>query len=239
MSARTVRYSSAMNRWARLMLVAAALPAPVYLALDAMRLIPLPLRDRPWPFGLFALACALPALRLPARLRALAIGIAILSSGATALAARARYRLPASSTGAGVGEALPELALSDESGHAVRLRGDDRPLLLVWFRGAWCPYCRRQLASLSAELERVGGAGVRTLAVAPDPPAPLRALKQELKLPFSLISDPERRLVNRCELAHCVAVADAHGIIRWGVVSGNWDKDLPARALIQAAYRIR
>ncbi|HZS38475.1 MAG TPA: peroxiredoxin family protein [Polyangia bacterium] len=147
--------------------------------------------------------------------------------------------MPPASAAAGVGEHFPELALRDQSGAAVRLGAGDRPLLLVWFRGAWCPYCRRQLVELSAALERVGGAGVRTLAVAPDPPEPLRALKDELKIPFPLISDPERRLVNRCELAHCVAIVDAAGVIRWGVVSGNWERDLPARALIQAAYRLR
>ena len=45
----------------------------------------------------------------------------------------------------------------------------------------------------------------RLLAISADPPAPLAKLKHDLALPFPLISDPERALVNRCELAHCVA----------------------------------
>jgi hypothetical protein len=42
-----------------------------------------------------------------------------------------------------------------------------------------------------------------------------------------------------CQLAHCVDVLDAKGRVRWGVLSGNWEKNLPAHALLQAAWRQR
>jgi len=58
------------------------LAAPAYLALDAIGRVPLALRDRPWPFVLFAVACALAALRwspragMRARVLALAVALA-------------------------------------------------------------------------------------------------------------------------------------------------------------------
>ncbi len=226
---------------ARLLLVAAVLAAGAYVGLELLGRVPLALRDRPWPFAFVSFACAMGAAGRSRRSRAIAGIVAVASILAVEFVARARYRLPPSSAGAGVGEPLPDFTLRDQSGADVRLRAPDdtRPILLVWFRGAWCPYCRRQLVDLAAELERVGGAGVRTLAVAPDPPEPLRAFHDEAHLPFQLLSDPERLLFNRCELGHCVAVADGKGVVRWGVVSGNWERNLPARALVQAAYRLK
>jgi peroxiredoxin len=230
-----------MSSRARLLLVAAVLAAGAYVALELGGLVPLALRDRPVPFELAAAACAFAAAWRAPRLRTLAGIVLIASTGTIAGVAHVRYLLPPSSASAGVGEPLPDFTLRDQSGAEVKLRapGDARPILLVWFRGAWCPYCRRQLVELAAELERTGGGGVRTLAVAPDPPEPLRKLQHESKLPFPLLSDPERRLFNRCELGHCVAIADGQGVVRWGVVSGNWERNLPARALLQAAYRLK
>jgi peroxiredoxin len=228
---------------ARLLLLTAALAAPAYLAFDALGILPVAWRDRPWPLGLGAVLLALGVLLGTApsrRLRAAAIFVLLGSPGALAWAAHARYRLPAASATLGVGQPLPALTLPDESGHAVDLRArDPRPLLLVFFRGSWCPYCKQQLSQIAAERARFSDGDLRVMAVSPDPPEPLLAMKAQLALPFPLLSDPERQLVNRCELSHCVAVLDSSGVMRWGVLSGNWERDLPARALLQAAYRAR
>ena len=213
-------------------LILAALTAPAYLLLDHAGLVPLSMRDRPWPFVLLALLFPVLALRRRPRSRPLPLMVAIVSTCAVGWAAQARYRLPPSTEKT----ELPAISLPDEEGHATSLKGD-RPLLLVWFRGSWCPYCRKQLAEIASEARRYDG--VRVLAVAPDPPEPLFKMRRELSLPFSLVSDPERKLVNKCELAHCVAILDAGGLVRWQAISGNWERNLPARALLQAAYRAR
>jgi peroxiredoxin len=222
---------------ALLLLCAAALGAPAYLLFDIYGVLPPSLRDRPWPFALATVLLSLAALR---RMRRAALFVAFASLAALGWTAHHRYRLPPPSATFGVGTPLADETLSDETGNRVRLRElHDRPLLVVWYRGSWCPFCRRQLVDLADELSRFAPSDLRVVAVSADPPEPIQKMKRELQLPFSLLSDPEKRLVNRCELAHCVAIVDTSGMIRWGVVSGNWEKDLPARALLQAAYRYR
>jgi peroxiredoxin len=216
-----------------MLLVLAALATPTYLLLDAAGVLPLSMRDRPWPFLLLALLLPALALRKRPRWRVAALSVAIVSSCALGWASQARYRLPDSSELT----QLPEISLPDQDGQATSLRGD-RPLLLVWFRGSWCPYCKKQLSEIAGEAKRYQG-DIRILAVAPDPPEPLAKMKRELSLPFTLLSDPQRQLVNRCELSHCVAIVDARGEVKWQVISGNWERNLPARALLQAAYRAR
>ena len=222
-----------------ILLFAATLTVPIYVLMDRYGLVPVALRDRPWPFVLGSVLLSWIAWRISPRLRWVSALIALLSSSAIGWAAHVRYRLPPSSM-AGVGAPLPDFALHDESGNLVRLRAlSGQPLVLVWFRGSWCPYCRRQLSELQTELLRFAPGTLRILAVAADPPEPLAVLKRDLRLSFPILSDPERRLVNACELGHCVAIVDAEGIVRWAVLSGNWQKDLPARALLQSAYRQR
>lgn len=61
-----------------------------------------------------------------------------------------------------VGDALPDFALPDTSG---RVHGSDGllprgPLVLVFFRGAWCPYCDvafGEVEKARPEIERAGG----------------------------------------------------------------------------------
>ncbi len=226
-------------KWlARLLLVLSALTVPAYLLLDRYGRVPVAVRDRPWPFALAAVLLSLAAWRVCRRARTAALVIMLASSAALGGAAYSRYRLPPSSAEAGVGAPLPELTLPDQTGKRLSLRAlDGRPLVLIWFRGSWCPYCRQQLSEIEADLAHFSAADVRVLAVSPDPPEPLVTLQRELKLTFPLLSDPDRLLVNRCQLTHCVAIVDGSGVVRWGVVSGNWQKDLPARALLQAAYR--
>ena len=228
-------------KWSgRVLLLLAMVATPAYVLCDERGLLPPSLRDRPWPFFVAALLCVGLALRLdPAhRIGKLLIVPAVLALLATT--AHRRYRLPPSSPSVKLDAPLPAVSLVDEAGAAIdvaALRG--APLLLVWFRGSWCPYCRRQLEEITAELARYDGRRFRMLAIAPDPPEPLAKLRAQRQLPFSLISDPDRRLFNACELAHCVALVDDSGIVRWAVVSGNWERELPARALLQAAYRMQ
>ncbi len=215
---------------ARGLLLAAMATVPLYLALDTMRLVPPSLRDRPWPFALLAIGLAMGARR-----SRLAAAVAIVASGGLLYVAHARYQLPPSAMAEGL---LPDVTLQDQAGAPVRLRDwTGAPTLLIWFRGSWCPYCRAQLADLAKESALY--TPVRIVAVAPDPPPPLAKLKSDLAIPFTLLSDPQGQLVNRCELAHCAAILDGNGRIVWGVLSGNWENELPARALLQAAYRAR
>ncbi len=64
-------------------------------------------------------------------------------------------------------------------------------------------------------------------------------MKQSLNLPFTLLSDPTQRVVGTCGLAHCALLLDKDGVIRWGVLTENWQQRLPPAAVLQAALRLQ
>jgi peroxiredoxin len=108
---------------------------------------------------------------------------------------------------------------------------------LVWFRGTWCPYCRKQLRELSEALPPYRD-GVTLVAVSSDTVQEHRTMEEELRIQVTMLSDPGGPLVTMCPVSHCVALVGPDGSIRWSSTSGNWDK-LNAEALIQNAYELR
>jgi peroxiredoxin len=228
-------------------LAAAASLAPLVEWLDERGWLPLALRDRPWTVLVVALSAIALAGAVAWRQRYLVSALwrgalAVVVVGAAALALgftlrwHRRYALPAATEWEGIGQPLRGAQLVDDSGRAfvfAALRG--RPILVVWFKGAWCPYCRKQLANLQRALPEYRQ-DVHVVAVTSDPPELLQSMRAELGLEFAVVSDAHGQFMAQCELMHCVAVADRDGIVTWGVVSGNWRGDVPERALLQAAY---
>lgn len=140
-----------------------------------------------------------------------------------------------------VGKPLPDLVLVDQDGRALTfgaLRG--RPTWLVFFRGAYCAYCREQLRGLVAQAAEVAQAGVQLLAVAPDPPAILARLRNELALPFPLLSDQgEQAVTALCGgVAHCQLLIDPAGIVRWAAQSESWSQAPAPEAVLAAARQL-
>ena len=53
-----------------------------------------------------------------------------------------------------VGEVAPDFTLHDQNGKSVTLSKLKKPIVLVFFRGYWWPFCARQLAELRSLLKK-------------------------------------------------------------------------------------
>lgn len=107
-----------------------------------------------------------------------------LDAGATELGART---WPAKA----VGDAAPDFELPDARGGSLtlaRLRSDG-PVVLVFYRGAWCPYCNLQLRSFQAALADIHAAGASLVAISPQTPDNSLTLAEQAELAFRVLSD--------------------------------------------------
>lgn len=149
-----------------------------------------------------------------------ALGLVTLASGTAAL--------PAPPPGFPVGEKLPALVLKDAAGRAVTLSANGQPTLLVFYRGVWCPSCQRRLAALRALAGKL-----RIVAISPDAPDTLARVPSR----FELLSDEgEQAVTALCAgLAHCEALVDAGGVVRWAGASESWSRAADPDALLAAA----
>ena len=103
-------------------------------------------------------------------------------------------RLDRAETGARAlkpGDAIPAFLLPDAEGRLVA--SDDllaRGALVVnFFRGNWCPYCRQTLKALEAALPEIEAVGGQLVALTPDTGHHLADTKRGQQLSYQVLSD--------------------------------------------------
>ena len=92
-----------------------------------------------------------------------------------------------------VGATLPDAKLIDPHGATTNLSEalGDQVAVLVFYRGAWCPYCNIALNAYQAELvPELARRGVRLVAVSPQAPDGSLSAKEKNELTFTVLSDP-------------------------------------------------
>jgi peroxiredoxin len=110
--------------------------------------------------------------------------------------AREQAGLAAGGLPAGIapaGTVLPDAELLDVHGAPTTLTaavGGGRAVL-VFYRGAWCPYCNVALSAYQEQLlPELAGRGVRLVAVSPQKPDGSLTMQQKNGLAFTVVSDP-------------------------------------------------
>ena len=104
--------------------------------------------------------------------------------------------------GLGVGQKITYFELPDQQDYPWSLSGqlEMGPVVLIFYRGDWCPYCNGQLASYAREIEEFEERGVQIAGISVDPPPNNASMVGKLMLPFPLLSDPEGELARLCGL---------------------------------------
>ena len=90
-----------------------------------------------------------------------------------------------------VGDIMPNFVLPNSEGRLVF--SDDLlrqgPLVVNFFRGNWCPYCRRTLEALETALPTIEGAGGHLVALTPDTGEHFAETKRQRGLSYEILSD--------------------------------------------------
>ncbi|MER5353129.1 peroxiredoxin-like family protein [Kitasatospora sp. NPDC002551] len=90
-----------------------------------------------------------------------------------------------------VGAKAPSFALPSATGRSVELAEllADGPVVLTFYRGAWCPYCNIALRSLQRHHDAIAARGARLVAVSPQNPDESLSYAEKNELAFDVLSD--------------------------------------------------
>ncbi|MFL5992940.1 MAG: peroxiredoxin-like family protein [Streptomyces sp.] len=90
-----------------------------------------------------------------------------------------------------VGAQAPRFTLPSATGQSLALDDllADGPVVLTFYRGAWCPYCNIALRSLQQHHEAITARGARLVAVSPQIPDESLTLTEKHDLAFDVLSD--------------------------------------------------
>lgn len=162
--------------------------------------------------------------------------------------------MPFSVTKLHIGEPAPNFNLSDVQGEAHQLSQATQrgPVLLLFFRGTWCPDCRTYLKELETHYSHFHAAGIQLLGIAHQRADIVAGYfqREPISYPYLLDTDakvireygllrefaPEALILSRggAQTTHpaCFLI-DQAGLIRWMYV-GDSKRDLPSMEQIDA-----
>ncbi|WP_293746620.1 peroxiredoxin-like family protein [uncultured Paraglaciecola sp.] len=97
-----------------------------------------------------------------------------------------------------IGQSAPNSKLQTVDGDPVSLKAltMQKPTVLIFYRGGWCPYCNRQLAGLKDIEGQLDELGYQILAISPETPAQLQAQKLQTKFSVRLLADPDLEAIS-------------------------------------------
>ncbi|KQR99569.1 peroxiredoxin [Williamsia sp. Leaf354] len=98
---------------------------------------------------------------------------------------------------AAVGSTVADVDLITAQGATTRLHSEigGRPAVLVFYRGAWCPYCNVALGAYQRELvPALVDRGATLIAISPQKPDGSLSAQESNELTFTVLSDPGNTL---------------------------------------------
>jgi peroxiredoxin len=102
-----------------------------------------------------------------------------------------------------VGSKSPDFMLKNAAGSRVSLYDEleNGPVILMWYRGGWCPYCNLTLRAMEDMLPQFRAGGAQLLALTPESPDNSMTTIEKHKLSFEVLTDNDN------------AVAKAYGVV--------------------------
>ena len=144
------------------------------------------------------------------------------------------------STALKAGDAIPDVTLRTEENKEVSLRKlvSEKPTVLIFYRGGWCPFCNRHLQSLAGIEDDLNKAGAQLLAISMDQPSKLKETPNRDKLHYRLLSDGDAAAAKAFGIAFKVDDATVEKYKGYGInldaASGNDHHILPHPAVFVA-----
>lgn len=94
--------------------------------------------------------------------------------------------------GLNVGDTAPDIKLDDENGNSVSLdeKLKDGPVLLVFYRADWCPYCTKHLAEFQEKINDISNtSNASVIAISPQTSQYSKALSKKYGYTFPILYD--------------------------------------------------
>lgn len=96
-----------------------------------------------------------------------------------------------------VGQALPRIQLLQTDGTAVWVNDLTGPLLLMFYRGNWCPLCMAQIREVAQQYQALAARGVKTLLISSQPQDHTASLAQRMAVPFHFLVDVDNQVARQ------------------------------------------
>jgi peroxiredoxin len=145
------------------------------------------------------------------------------------------------------GEQAPDFTLPDALGQPVTLSHllQQGPVVLTFYRGAWCPYCNLELHAYQRALPQIQALGATLIAISPQTPDHSLSMVEKRALSFTVLSDVGNVVARRFGLAFTIdaAVRAAHRRVGADLPAFNgdesWELPMAGTYIVDQAGTVR
>lgn len=145
------------------------------------------------------------------------------------------------------GDPAPPFALPNVHGRTIDSAGllAKGPLIVVFYRGGWCPYCNLELRAYQRALPDIRTRGASLVAISPETPDGALGAKEKNALEFEVLSDAGNKAAAAFGLVHDVPPELRALYAKWRLDlprfngrPGDWSLPLPGTFVIAPAGTI-
>lgn len=139
--------------------------------------------------------------------------------------------------GLNVNDKAPEFSAKNQDGKAISLKEKLKtgPVVLVFYRGQWCPYCNRELKNLQDSLSLITAKGATLIAVTPEKPENINKTIEKTKAAYPVLFDEGLKIMKSYDVAFAVDAKTIEKYKGYGIdfneANGNNGANLPVPAV--------
>ncbi len=131
----------------------------------------------------------------------------------------------------------PNFSAIDQSGNKFELskalkKGN---VIVVFYRGQWCPYCNKQLKAMQDSLSMILAKGATVVAISPEKPDNIAKTVEKTKVSFPILMDDGMRIMSEYQVKFAVDTATQTRYKKFGIdfaeANGSNGANLPVPAV--------
>jgi peroxiredoxin len=135
-----------------------------------------------------------------------------------------------------IGDKAPNFLALDQFENRVSLKEklQDGPVVVVFYRGQWCPHCNRHMSQIQDSLQMILDAGASVIAITPEKGEKIEQTMKKSGAAFSIVYDENHRIMDKYQVTFKLSgwkrFIYGLGGININKASGNKDSALPVPA---------
>lgn len=144
------------------------------------------------------------------------------------------------------GDEIPQINLPNAVGKSINVNSmlKDGPVVINFYRGAWCPYCNLELKALQQALPGIKSLGARLIAISPNTPDNSISSIEKHGLEFEVLTDTGNKIAKEFRLVFNLAeeLRPIYQQFNFDIpkYNGNesWDIPIPANYIVNTDGKI-
>jgi len=136
----------------------------------------------------------------------------------------------------------PDFKGKDQNGNEVVLKDLRKkgPVVIIFYRGYWCPYCNKELQKLEDSLQLIKEKGAQLIAITPEKQEGITKTVERTKATYPIINDDELKSMKAYDVAYQVdtKTIDRYKMASIDLAANNGQKPEAVYLPVPAVYII-